>query len=184
MLDIALLHYPVLNREGKVVATSVVNMDLHDIARAAKTFGVAKFYVITPIAQQRRLAEEIMNHWRQGYGATFNPCRKEAFEIVSIQPSLEDTLLDIAAVQGRKPWIIATGANLQGKGLTCRQLKQILQESDFPCLLIFGTGSGLAENILKSADYHLESIRGIQNYNHLSVRSAVAIILDRVTNTI
>ncbi|MBP7233318.1 MAG: RNA methyltransferase, partial [Syntrophaceae bacterium] len=57
MLDIALLHYPVLNREGKVVATSVVNMDLHDIARAAKTFGVAKFYVITPIAQQRRLAE-------------------------------------------------------------------------------------------------------------------------------
>ena len=79
MLYSALLHYPVLNKEGKTVVTAIANMDLHDIARTAKTFGVEKFYVINPVEAQRRLAGQIIGHWREGYGALYNPFRKDAF---------------------------------------------------------------------------------------------------------
>ena len=39
-LYLALVHYPVVNRRGEVIVSALINLDLHDIARAAKTFGV------------------------------------------------------------------------------------------------------------------------------------------------
>ena len=50
---------------------------------------------------------------------------------------------------------------------------------DRPVLLIFGTGQGLSPEIIKQCDYLLLPIDGFSEFNHLSVRSAVAIILDR-----
>jgi hypothetical protein len=47
-------------------------------------------------------------------------------------------------------------------------------------LLIFGTAWGLPENFIAEADYILNPVIGNTDYNHLSVRSAVAIILDRL----
>jgi hypothetical protein len=46
-----------------------------------------------------------------------------------------------------------------------------------------GTGWGVTETILAQADHALEPIQGGTDYNHLSVRSAAAIILDRVLGT-
>ncbi|MEN6468709.1 MAG: RNA methyltransferase [Smithella sp.] len=180
MLYIALLHYPVMNKEGKTVATAVANMDLHDIARTAKTFGVERFYVINPIEAQRLLAEQITIHWREGYGAGFNPSRKDAFEKVSIKSDLDEVLAEISTVNGCKPQIIVTGANFQGELLTCVNLREVLKINRLPYLLIFGTGSGIAREVIDQADYRLEPIRGKDGYNHLAVRSAVAVILDRV----
>ncbi|PKN17122.1 MAG: hypothetical protein CVU71_17665 [Deltaproteobacteria bacterium HGW-Deltaproteobacteria-6] len=180
MLYIALLHYPVINKEGKVVATAIANMDIHDIARTAKTFGVERFYVINPIAAQRLLAGHITSHWREGYGAGFNPSRKDAFEKVSIKSDLNEVLAEISAENGCKPQIIVTGANFQGEVLTCVKLKEALESNRLPYLLIFGTGSGIAQEVIDLADYRLEPIRGKDGYNHLAVRSAVAVILDRV----
>jgi tRNA (guanine37-N1)-methyltransferase len=57
MLYIALLHYPVYNKEGKVVTTAIANMDIHDISRLAKTYGLRGFYVINPISSQRVLSQ-------------------------------------------------------------------------------------------------------------------------------
>ncbi|MBT8351253.1 MAG: RNA methyltransferase, partial [Deltaproteobacteria bacterium] len=37
-LYVALVHYPVVNKNGDVIASAVTNLDLHDIARAAKTY--------------------------------------------------------------------------------------------------------------------------------------------------
>lgn len=182
MLYIALLHYPVTNKEGKVVATAVANMDIHDIARTAKTFGVKKFYVINPVEAQRRLVCQIISHWSEGYGAAYNPSRKEAFENVEIQSNLDDVLVKIAAVHDCQPQIIVTGANFQGELLTCGKLREVLKRNHLPYLLIFGTGSGIAEEVLSQADYRLEPIRGKDGYNHLAVRSAVAVILDRVSD--
>ena len=50
MADIylALIHYPVYDRDHKVVTTSITNMDIHDIARSARTYGVKRFFVVTP----------------------------------------------------------------------------------------------------------------------------------------
>jgi hypothetical protein len=49
-----------------------------------------------------------------------------------------------------------------------------------PHLLVFGTAWGLAEAFISEADYILEPITGSPDYNHLSVRTAAGIILDRL----
>ena len=56
----------------------------------------------------------------------------------------------------------------------------MIKDSNQPYLLIFGTGWGLTETVFSRADVVLEPVRGPGSYNHLSVRSAVAIILDRL----
>ena len=56
----------------------------------------------------------------------------------------------------------------------------LLEEDDEPICLLFGTGYGLVDEIMAEADYTLEPIVGPTDYNHLSVRSAASIILDRL----
>ena len=180
MLYIVLLHYPVYNKEGKIVTTAIANMDIHDIARLAKTYGVQRFYIVNPILEQRNLAQEITNHWREGYGANYNKFRRSAFELIRIKESLPDVLSDIAKESGCVPQTIVTGANFEGDLLKFTQLKEMLKKSDSNFLLIFGTGSGIAAEVVNSANYRLDPIRGQNNYNHIAVRSAVAIILDRI----
>jgi len=181
-LYIALLHYPVINKDGNVVATAIANMDVHDIARLAKTYGVETFYLINPIEAQRNLAGKIIDHWRNGYGAKHNPFRKDAFEKVEIKSDLGEVVDEIRALNHCKPQIIVTGANFQGALLSCRELREAIKSNYLPYLLIFGTGSGIADEIVNQADYRLESIRGKDGYNHLAVRSAVAVILDRIVD--
>ena len=181
MLYIALLHYPVYNKDGKVVTTAIANMDIHDIARLAKTYGLGGFYVINPISAQRALAQEIINHWREGYGATYNKFRKEAFELVSLKVNLDEVITEIETLSGHVPGKIVTSANFNCEGdLTFASLRKMLKSNNLPYLLIFGTGSGIADDVIQNADYKLEAIKGEGDYNHLAVRSAVAIILDRV----
>ncbi len=75
---IALLHHPILNRDGAVVTTSITNIDVHDIARSARTYGVSGFFIGHPVLGMRRLTERILCLWLDGYGATYNPTRGEA----------------------------------------------------------------------------------------------------------
>jgi hypothetical protein len=180
MLYIALLHYPVYNKSGKIVTTAIANMDIHDIARVAKTYGVEGFYIVNPIEDQRNLAQEIVGHWRGGYGASYNTFRKASFELIQIAGNLQSVIEDITKKTGSKPETVVTGANLAGDVITFAALKKILQNNDVPYLLVFGTGSGIAAEVINTADYRLEPIKGASGYNHLSVRSAVAIVLDRI----
>jgi hypothetical protein len=177
---LALLHYPVLNKSGAVVTTSVANMDIHDIARAARTYGVKRFYIVTPLAAQRQLAERIICLWQTGYGSQYNPSRKEAFDVTSLCEALDDVTGDIESRSGHAARLVATGAGLPGRRISYTDLRSHLDCDSGAWLLIFGTGSGLADQILKKADYLLEPIKGPEKYNHLSVRSAVAITLDRL----
>jgi hypothetical protein len=180
MLYIALLHYQVYNKEGKIVTTAIANMDVHDIARVAKTYKASGFFIVNPIEGQRKLAQEIISHWQDGYGAGYNEFRRNAFELINIKASLEEVIDDIIAKTGFTPKTIVTGANFSGDVLRFAELRKILQSSDMPYLLIFGTGSGIADELINTADFKLESIRGLDNYNHLAVRSAVAIIMDKI----
>ncbi len=43
-----------------------------------------------------------------------------------------------------------------------------------------GTGWGLSDEIFAASGMTLEPIKGCGDYNHLSVRSATAIMLDRL----
>lgn len=180
MLYIVLLHYPVYNKEGRVVTTSIANMDIHDIARLAKTYAAGRFYIVNPVPEQRNLACEIISHWQDGYGAAYNRFRKAAFELIRIKESLRDVVDDIAGESGFIPKMVVTGAGLSGSLLKFAELKEMLNSDNLPYVLVFGTGSGIAGEVVDAADYKLEPIKGNGNYNHLAVRSAVAIILDRL----
>ena len=180
MLYIALLHYLVYNKEGKIVTTAIANMDIHDIARVAKTYAASGFYVVNPIEEQRKLAQEIISHWQNGYGANYNKFRQAAFELINIKASLKEVIDDVIQHTGSTPKTVVTGANFSGEVLKFAELRKILQNSDTPYIVIFGTGSGIADEMVNTSDFKLEPIRGLSDYNHLAVRSAVAIIMDKI----
>lgn len=179
-VSIALLHHPVYDKNRQVVTTAVTNLDLHDIARAARTFGLFRYFVVTPVAEQRALAERIGRHWQEGWGATYNPKRRAALELMRVVAGLDDALEELRARYGRPARIVVTGAQRHPNSISYGEMAELIRERSHPCLLVFGTGWGLTEEFFAGADYVLAPITGPGDYNHLSVRSAAAIILDRL----
>lgn len=180
-LAIGLVHYPILDRQKNLVATNVTNFDIHDIARAATVYGVEKYYIIHPQKEQLMFVERILDHWRVGEGAKFNPYRRTALSNVRTAPNLDAAIRD----WGTDCFTVATHARPVDKTklYTFKGLhEEIRQKDSKPCFLIFGTGFGLTEEFMQGCDGVLESIRGAppKDYRHLSVRSAVSICLDRV----
>ena len=176
----ALVHYPVINKRGDVIASAVTNLDIHDIARAVRTYNARKFYIITPLEDQTELVKTLISHWTEGAGAAYNPKRREALETVVIRQSLETVYQDIATRhQGVYPQTIVTSARNNPDVISTRSLREML-ESGTPYLLVFGTAWGLSQDCMDAADHILAPIQGDTAYNHLSVRSAASIILDRL----
>lgn len=177
---IALLHYPMYNKRMDVVTTSVTNLDLHDIARAARTYEVEKFFVVHPSPNQQKLINNILSYWQEGYGGEYNADRKEAFAILQTCSDLEQVMEYITDQEGEKPLTVATDARGYGKSVTYRRLKDTIHEEEKSFLILFGTGWGIDKELIMNCDYILEPVEPDRSYNHLSVRSAVAIILDRL----
>lgn len=183
-LYIGLVHYPVYNKNKDIIASAITNFDLHDLSRLAKTFGVKRFFVITPLEDQQELAGRILRHWTSGYGARYNRFRKEAIELISISPSIEKGVEEIAAVEEETPLLIATDASKKtGRILTYPGAIEIL-DTERAVFLLFGTAWGLHEEIIRKADFMLEPIGSEDDYNHLSVRTAAGIILDRLAGRV
>lgn len=178
-LHLALMHYPVMNKNGDVIASAVTNLDLHDISRAAKTYGVRSFYVVTPLADQKSLIEKIVSHWVSGAGAKYNPIRREALELIRIKDSLAEVTDHIRSQGEGTPKTVVTCARDYDRSISYGSFQDMLKNRS-SYLLIFGTAWGLSENFISKADYILEPIKGNTDYNHLSVRSAASIILDRL----
>ena len=178
-LHIALMHYPVYNKHRKVVASAVSGLDLHDIARAAKTYSVRSFAVVTPLKDQQTLAKRILAHWTNGFGSTYNPNRKEALALVRVKTSLQDVINDIVNSGQGKPKTVVTDAKPHPNEIGYKTFAQMLKDGS-PYLILFGTAWGLTTEFINMADYILSPIIGKGSYNHLSVRSAAAIILDRL----
>jgi hypothetical protein len=177
---IALLHHPVYDKNAQVVTTAVTNMDIHDIARSARTYDVRGFFVVTPVKALQKLALKIIEHWEVGYGSQYNVTRKEALALARICDTLDDAIIGIEQETGDKPMLVATSARPMGERTSFEALRDMLNKGTRPLLILFGTGWGLTEGILSQADCVLEAIEGTGDYNHLSVRSAAAIILDRL----
>lgn len=177
---IALLHYPMYNKRMDVITTSVTNLDLHDIARAARTYEVDKFFIVHPSNSQHRLVEEIVSYWQDGYGGQYNPDRKEAFSILKTAQNLEDVKRDIEQEEGKKVFTVATDARLYPNSISCKELRDYIFDQERVFLLLFGTGWGMQKEVMEECDYIMQPIEAGRNYNHLSVRSAVSIILDRL----
>lgn len=178
-LYLFLLHYPVYNKKKEVVVSAITNLDLHDLARLARTYGIRGVYVVQPLSDQRELAENILNFWILGGGSTYNPLRKEALKLIKLFNSFEEAISEVIKLEGEKPVIVGTDASPKREFISCEELRRILWEK--PVVLVLGTAWGLTDEFLKSCDYFLEPIWGrLDNYNHLSVRSAASILVDRI----
>ncbi len=180
-LYLTLLHYPVYNKNKEIIVTSIVTHDIHDISRASVTYGVRAFYLVQPFEGERAIAERIVRFWKTS-GKDYNSNRLEAVSTLSIKESFEQVIDEITFKNGAAPIIIGTSAQEKDTDKIDFMSAASLLVHGKTVLLVFGTGWGIADVALEKINYFLPPICGIGEFNHLSVRSAVAIVLDRIIN--
>ena len=178
-LYVALIHHPVIDRNKALITSSVTNFDLHDIARSCRTFGVRGYFVVHPSQDEQALNRRIVSHWHSGFGLRSHPTRTRALSLVHLVHDFEAVISQIESETGQKPLKVGTHARQMGSGLfSIDELKAEIAQR--PVLLVFGTAYGLAPQWTEILDGFLGPIEGPTDFNHLSVRSAVAIYLDRL----
>ncbi len=177
----ALVHYPTIDRRGLAVATSVTTLDVHDIARSSRTFGIKRYYVVTPIEPQHWIVNRIIEHWESDWGHAYNPNRGDALGTVELVGDVGSAADKIQELEGVYPTIVATSARNYPNTMKFEELRWRIHEPNAgPFLIIFGTGWGLHPELIADCDITLEPIFGPTPYNHLSVRSAAVICFDRL----
>lgn len=176
----AILHDDMMLKDGRIGSTSVTTMDIHDIARSCRTYDIQNYFITTKLKDQGSIVQTLLDFWKKGAGESYNSHRFQAVSRVELAQNLDQIIEQIEQKTGKKPLVIATSA----------QPQQILPEISFhdqglvwdqdrPVLMLLGTGYGLSEQILSQCDYMLTPIEGFSDFNHLSVRTAAGIILDR-----
>ena len=179
-LFVALIHYPVTDRNGRIVASAITSLDLHDIARSARTYGVSAYFVVHPVLDQREFARRVIDHWQVGFGRQFDSRRREALDLIRVVADLDEAIVEAERIAGTRPTIVYTSARASG-GISYAEMRQRMERDDGPpVMILFGTGFGMAPAMLERADLALAPVLGPGEYNHLSVRAAAGIILDRL----
>lgn len=176
----ALMHNEIVLPGDIVGTTSVTSLDIHDIARSAKTYGLKNYFIVTSLIDQQKIVQKLLDFWQTGAGVTYNSQRHEAVKEVILRDSLDSVIAEIEQKEGKKPIVIATSARESAHDslLTFYEQSKIWVQNR-PVLIIFGTGHGLSAAVLERCDYVFMPIKGISDFNHLSVRSAAAVIFDR-----
>jgi tRNA (guanine37-N1)-methyltransferase len=175
-----LVHSGVMLPDGKEGTTSVTSFDIHDGARSAATYGLSGYYIVTPLLDQQRVVQTLIDFWKEGVGVTYNPHRHEAMQLVSLHNTLEQVLSLIEEKEGVRPLLVATSAcNHEHKNIISFFDQDIVWQQKRPVLFLFGTGKGISDRVLQLCDYVLAPIEGLTDFNHLSVRCAMAIVYDR-----
>ncbi len=190
---LVLLHSPVVNRKGEQVATSVTNMDIHDISRSARTFGLAGYFLVTPIEDQHEVVERILDYWRSERSRKHHPDRVSAVSLVRLARDFDEVKAAIRAAHGTDPEVVLTDARPHPSSVSYadyrRELSDPARREGRPVVLVFGTGWGVSEAFFPEVHRILAPVYGPEGrdseegYNHLSVRAAAAIILDRLFGT-
>ena len=181
-LSLCLMHYPVMLDAKNSGVSSLTNFDIHDIARISCSYAMGPFYVVTPLEDQQRLLVEILQHWTDGPGGRGNPDRARALRLVRPALSLDAAMTELEQRTGQRPRLVVSSATWPaGRNapplLTCADVLEWCRSG--PVLLCLGTAHGLAPEVLARSDGQLRPVRFLQ-YNHLSVRSAAAILADRI----
>ena len=177
---IGLVHYPVYNKSGETITSGITNLDIHDISRSAMTYDIKSFFLIHPNERQKEIYEKILSFWKTEIAQFYNQHRVDALQIINFAKSINDTVNMIKKQENSYPIIITTTAKTRDNQISFIDVKKLIYSANRPVLLLFGTGNGLHEETHAIADFVLTPINGKAKYNHLSVRSAVAIVLDRL----
>ena len=182
-LAIALVHWPVLDQQGAVVTSAITNLDVHDLARSARTYGCTDYFLVHPVSAQRELVARICEHWRDGSSGKRIPDRKIALALARAVPTLDDAYAALGGRENIEVWVTAARSVSQ-VAIEASEARRRLDDpgNAKPVLLLFGTGWGLARDVIDGADAVVAPIRAAEasGYNHLSVRAACAILLDRL----
>lgn len=175
-----LMHDQVNLPDGTVGTSSVTSIDIHDIARSATTYGIKKYFIVTPLADQQKIIAKLLNFWHTSIGIQYNNNRHEALKNVTLVSTFEDALNCIKNDESASPLVIATAAKRykHASRITYHDQEKVWSLKR-PIALVFGTARGLSSQLLDSCDYLLEPIESFSKFNHLSVRSAAAIVFDR-----
>jgi len=156
-------------------------MDVHDIARSARTYGVARYFVVTPLPSQREIAWRIRGFWTEGERVAEASRRGEAMEYVVVAEDLEETLAWIEEAEGTRPLLVATSARATEKAeIPFGELRRRLRTDPGPVYILLGTGWGMTDELIEACDAILPPVMKDSGFNHLSVRAAAAIMLDRI----
>ena len=134
-----------LDAQGGVVTTAITNLDVHDLARSARTYGASDYFLVHPIAAQRELAERIEKHWTEGSSGKRIPARKDALALVRAVPSLEDAFAAMGGRAAIEVW--RTGAKATPGVLVDGRSARARRSDGKPILILFGTAWGLAPEI-------------------------------------
>ncbi len=183
---VVLLHHPVTNRKGEIIATSITNMDLHDISRTCRTYEIDHYYLVSPVVDHQELVGKIIEHWKRGHQAEWHPDRAEALSRAKVVGSFEDVKKELAErYPGLTLEVAMPDARPLPNQLTYEQTREKWQKEEKPGikLVVLGTGWGVAPEFYSEVHTYLGPIYGplgADGYNHLSVRAAAAIILDRL----
>jgi hypothetical protein len=141
------------------------------------TFGISLCYIVTPLVRQREIAAQLVDHWLHGYGAQYNPARSEALKKVRVVADFDEMVKDM----GENPLIVGTSSKeREGKSISSPDLQVLMEKGVRPVVILFGTGWGLSDEVVGKCDRMLMPINGKGDYNHLSLRVAIGIILDRI----
>ena len=179
---LALVHHPVVDRTGAVVTTALTNFDIHDLARSAMTYGLAGYHIVTPIdvaARQGRAHRGAVD--RRTSRASI---ARSALALVRTAASIDDVIAELTASTARA----RGGRDLGPSRRRFRRPRAARRTSCSPrprstprrSLILLGTGWGLADALIPSVSRVLAPIEGASDWNHLSVRSAGAVMLDRL----
>ncbi len=179
-LNVALLHDGMVDKTGKKVSTSVTLIDVHDISRSSRTYGVDSLFVAHPSQTMRALVRTVKRHWDGDFGSTYNPNRQDALSVLDIVSDLDEAIMKIEKRTGALPKLLATSARDGDDRISYQDMRQTMEDCGGSYLLMFGTGWGMGPELMARADHVLKPIVGPTEYNHLSVRAACAIILDRL----
>jgi len=179
-IHLALRHDHVLGRQESVIHSNVTQIDLHDFCRLSLTYGLGGFHCVTEMEAQHRISEEILAYWRDGHGKDYNPDRVRALQGLSLHRSFDAMIQAITEKEGVEPILAGTCARPVEKNLDFEAFSDIIERSGRPAVIQFGTSWGLSPEQLHRCDWVLPPISGHDGYNHLSVRCAAAIIIDRL----
>jgi hypothetical protein len=171
-LAVALVHHPVINRKGEEITSTIDHFDVMDGSRLALTYGLARLFVVNPVPAQQALVERLIRH---GMPSAERDETRGDLGRVAWAPDLETAIAELDT----RPTIVATSAKRSADAIEIAAVRERLHAGE-PMLLVLGKAWGLAPSVIEAADLRLAPIDAGTGFNHLSVRSAMAILVDRL----
>lgn len=144
------------------------------------------YFLVTPIEDQHEVVGRILQYWGSDSAKKHHPDRVEALSLVRLVRNFDEVKTAIRAVHGIDPEVVLTDARPLPNSVSYSQYREELADpnrGNRPVVLVFGTGWGISDAFYPEVHRILAPVygpKGKEGYNHLSVRSAVAIILDRL----